>query len=78
MVLQATGQNRLIVGGGETSDAVCQRLGGTLLQIDQEIAPGLPSCIAQTDPQLMLVLKSGSFGKPDFFERALLHLRADK
>jgi len=32
-------------------------------------------CVSLTDPPRMLVLKSGSFGKPDFFERALDHLK---
>lgn len=75
-VLAQTGQNRLLIAGGETSDAVCKRLGIHRLQIYQEIQPGLPSCIALTDPQLLLVLKSGSFGSADFFEQALAHLRS--
>ena len=32
-------------------------------------------CISLNNPPRMLVLKSGSFGKPDFFERALEHLK---
>lgn len=40
-------------------------------------SPGLPSCIALTDPMLMLVLKSGSFGSPDFFARAIEHLKSE-
>ena len=75
MVLADTGQNRLIVAGGETSDAVCRSLGITGMRIWQEIQPGLPSCIALNQPARFLVLKSGSFGKPNFFEQALEHLR---
>jgi uncharacterized protein YgbK (DUF1537 family) len=74
-VLADTGQNRLIVAGGETSAAVCARLGVDGMQVWKEIQPGLPSCVTLNDPARMLVLKSGSFGKPDFFERALEHLR---
>ena len=73
--LEQTGQNRLVVAGGETSAAVCARLGIDGMRVWKEIQPGLPSCISLNDPPRMLVLKSGSFGRPDFFERALEHLR---
>ena len=73
--LADTGQNRLIVAGGETSAAVCARLEINGMRVWGEIQPGLPSCVSLDDPPRMLVLKSGSFGKPDFFERALEHLR---
>ncbi|MCC6803209.1 MAG: four-carbon acid sugar kinase family protein [Anaerolineae bacterium] len=76
-VLECTGQNRLIVAGGETSAAVCQRLGVRGMRVWEEIAPGLPSCLTFTEPPLLLVLKSGSFGSPDFFQRALDHLRSE-
>ena len=74
-VLEKTGQNRLVVAGGETSAAVCARLGVNGMRVWKEIQPGLPSCISLNNPPRMLVLKSGSFGKPDFFERALEHLK---
>jgi uncharacterized protein YgbK (DUF1537 family) len=64
-----------VAAGGETAAAVCARLGVNGMRIWREIQPGLPSCISLTDPPRMLVLKSGSFGKPDFFEQALQHLR---
>ena len=73
--LHETGQNRLVVAGGETSAAVCTRLGIDGMRVWKEIQPGLPSCISLNDPPRMLVLKSGSFGKLDFFERALEHLK---
>lgn len=74
-VLKVTGQNRLVVAGGETSAAVCDRLGVSGMRVWKEIQPGLPSCVSLDDPPRMPVLKSGSFGKADFFERALEHLR---
>ena len=74
-VLAEAGQNRLIVAGGETSAAVCARLGIHGMRVWKEIQPGLPSCVSLNNPSRMLVLKSGSFGKPDFFERALEHLK---
>jgi uncharacterized protein YgbK (DUF1537 family) len=64
----------LIVAGGETSDAVCDRLGVKGLQIWQEIEPGLPSCITLSDSPYLLVLKSGSFGTPVFLSHAIQHL----
>jgi uncharacterized protein YgbK (DUF1537 family) len=74
-VVAETGLNRLAIAGGETSAAVCARLGVTGMRIWKEIQPGLPSCLSLTHPALLLVLKSGSFGSPDFLERALEHLR---
>lgn len=74
-VLAASGQNRLVVAGGETAAAVCRRLGVKGMRIWREIQPGLPSCLALTEPPRLLVLKSGSFGRPDFFAHALSHLR---
>jgi uncharacterized protein YgbK (DUF1537 family) len=73
--LADTGQNRLVVAGGETSAAVCTRLGIDGMRVWREIQPGLPSCVSLNAPPRMLVLKSGSFGKPDFFEQALDHLK---
>lgn len=73
--LAAAGQNRAVIAGGDTSAAVCARLGVTGLRVHREIAAGLPSCWTLTEPPLLLVLKSGSFGTADFFERALFHLK---
>ena len=73
--LERSGQNRLIVAGGETSAAVCQRLNIHGQRIWKEIQPGLPSCLSLSEKPLLMVLKSGSFGSLDFFEQALNHLR---
>lgn len=74
-VLRRTGQNRLLVAGGDTSAAVCARLGVRGLRVWKEIEPGLPSCVTLSSPPVLLVLKSGSFGKPGFFNQALEHLQ---
>ncbi len=74
--LDRTAQNRLVVAGGETSAAVCDRLGVNAMSVWQEIQPGLPSCVSLTEPRRLLVLKSGSFGQPDFFVQAIDHLRS--
>ncbi|KIL38413.1 hypothetical protein SD70_26495 [Gordoniibacillus kamchatkensis] len=74
-VLQVTGLSRVVIAGGDTSAAVCAKLGVKGMRLWQEIEPGLPSCITFTDPPLLMVLKSGSFGKPDFLAKALEHLK---
>jgi uncharacterized protein YgbK (DUF1537 family) len=76
-LLSKTGQNRLLVAGGDTSAAVCNKLNIGGMRVWREIEPGLPSCVSLTEPPLFLVLKSGSFGKPDFFEQALAHLKGE-
>jgi len=74
-VVDKTGQNCLIVAGGETSAAVCQHLGVTGMRVLKEIEPGLPSCVSLDAPYYALILKSGSFGSAEFFEKSLKHLR---
>jgi uncharacterized protein YgbK (DUF1537 family) len=64
------GVRRLVVAGGETAGAVVQALGVTGLQIGRQIDPGVPWTVSLGDPPLALALKSGNFGKPDFFLRA--------
>jgi uncharacterized protein YgbK (DUF1537 family) len=75
-ILAATGQNRLVVAGGETSAAVCARLGIRAQRIWQELQPGLPSCVSLNEPRRLLVLKSGSFGSPDFLAQAIAHVKS--
>ncbi len=74
-VLDQTRQNRLIIAGGETSAAICARLGIRGMYLWKEIQPGLPSCLSLSDPPRFLVLKSGSFGDAQFFKDALDHLK---
>lgn len=69
------GVTRLAVGGGETSGAVVGALSLRQLAIGPEIAPGVPvlsACPALAGPQgIRLALKSGNFGTPDFYRKAL-------
>lgn len=65
------GIKRIIVAGGETGGAVTRQLKFDAYEIGQSIAPGVPVMIPATDPSVRLVLKSGNFGQPDFFQRAL-------
>lgn len=66
----ASGTTRLIVAGGETSGAVVQALGARALAIGPEIDPGAPWTRVVDGPAIALALKSGNFGKDDFFTRA--------
>jgi uncharacterized protein YgbK (DUF1537 family) len=75
--LVEAGVRRLVVAGGETSGAVVQALGVSLLRIGEQIDPGVPWTQA-TGPQgqpLLLALKSGNFGSIDFFAKALGKVR---
>jgi 3-dehydrotetronate 4-kinase len=67
------GVGRLIVAGGETSGSVVNRLGLQAFRIGAEIAPGVPALgvIGAHHAGLRIALKSGNFGGPDFFARAL-------
>jgi 3-dehydrotetronate 4-kinase len=64
------GLRRLVVAGGETSGAVASALGFDAIEIGPEIAPGVPA-VSAGQGRLALALKSGNFGEPDFFARAL-------
>lgn len=68
---RAEGVGKFIVAGGETSGAVTRRLGMGSYRIGRSVAPGVPVMIPLQAPQMRVVLKSGNFGQPDFFERAV-------
>jgi 3-dehydrotetronate 4-kinase len=69
--LADAGVRRFVVAGGETAGAVAQALGVTGLRIGRQIDPGVPWTASLGEPALALALKSGNFGAPDFFLRAL-------
>lgn len=62
------GVSRLISAGGETSGAVIEAVAPRELAIGPEIDPGVPAMRA--GPALVVALKSGNFGAPDFFAKA--------
>lgn len=72
--LAANGFTRFLVAGGETSGAVVNELGVTSLEIGPEIDPGVPWTRAidakGAGKGIVLALKSGNFGTPDFFLKA--------
>lgn len=70
-----SGVKRLVVAGGETSGAVAQAVAKALrceaMTIGSEIDPGVPVLHLGKTNDVALALKSGNFGAPDFFEKAL-------
>jgi len=70
-----SGVKRLVVAGGETSGAVVLALGLQSLSIGPEIDPGVPALASADGKPLALALKSGNFGAPDFFSKALTSLQ---
>ncbi len=69
------GYQRIVVAGGETSGAVAQAIAETLgapaMVVGAEIDPGVPVLTLGNDTPVALALKSGNFGAPDFFVKAL-------
>jgi uncharacterized protein YgbK (DUF1537 family) len=74
--LVQSGVTRLVVAGGETSGAVVSALNLGALTIGQEIDPGVPVLLSNAGKPIALALKSGNFGGPDFFVKALERLEA--
>jgi uncharacterized protein YgbK (DUF1537 family) len=73
--LAKAGVRRFVVAGGETSGAVVSALGVKALEIGPQISPGVPATLSFGEPRYALALKSGNFGGPDFFSKALEALK---
>jgi uncharacterized protein YgbK (DUF1537 family) len=75
--LVGAGVRRLVVAGGETSGAVVDRLGIPGFLVGPEIAAGVPvlRAVGGKDGDMLLALKSGNFGGPEFFADALNLMR---
>jgi uncharacterized protein YgbK (DUF1537 family) len=69
--LAAQGVRTFVVAGGETSGAVLDALGIKVLAFGEEIDPGVPWTRSLDPDGFHLALKSGNFGSPDFFIKAL-------
>lgn len=67
--LQEAGVERFIVAGGETSGIVTKSLDVKGFYIGPAIAPGVP-WVRSINNAVSLTLKSGNFGKEDFFQKA--------
>jgi uncharacterized protein YgbK (DUF1537 family) len=70
-ILEMTSPAGLIVAGGETSTAICRTLELGAFDVGSNIEPGVPLCISQGRFQLPVVLKSGNFGSPNFYSKAI-------
>jgi 3-dehydrotetronate 4-kinase len=75
--LVRSGVRRLVVAGGETSGAVVDRLGIPGFLVGAEIAAGVPvlRAVGASHGPMLLALKSGNFGGPEFFSDALKLMR---
>nr|WP_249817047.1 3-oxo-tetronate kinase [Bradyrhizobium sp. 160] len=75
--LMQAGVRRLIVAGGETSGAVVDRLRIPGFLVGVEIAAGVPvlRAVGAETGEMLLALKSGNFGGPEFFTDALRLMR---
>jgi len=71
--LVQAGVRRLVIAGGETSGAVVDRLKIPGFLVGAEIAPGVPvlRAVGAKAGDMLLALKSGNFGGPEFFSDAL-------
>lgn len=69
-----TNLKKLVIAGGDTAGTICRKLGITGNIVLQEIEPGLPSGQA-LGREMLIVLKSGSFGTPQFLQKAIEHLK---
>lgn len=71
--LVQSGVRRLVVAGGETSGAVVDRLKIPGFLVGAEIAAGVPvlRAVGAKEGAMLLALKSGNFGGPEFFTDAL-------
>jgi len=71
------GVKRLVVAGGETSGAVVDRLKIPGFLVGAEIAAGVPvlRTVGAQAGDMLLALKSGNFGGPQFFADALRLMR---
>jgi len=75
--LVQSGVRRLVVAGGETSGAVVDRLRIPGFLVGAEIAAGVPvlRAVGADNGEMLLALKSGNFGGPEFFSDALALMR---
>jgi 3-dehydrotetronate 4-kinase len=68
------GVGKLVIAGGETAGVCVRALGIRKLRIGRQIDPGVPWCYAESPLSVTggqhIALKSGNFGREDFFTRA--------
>nr|WP_255437459.1 nucleotide-binding domain containing protein [Thalassobacillus sp. CUG 92003] len=72
-IIEQTGLRKLVIAGGDTSGTICRKLGIEGNYVLKEIETGLPSGLAIGN-EMLIVLKSGSFGSKEFLTKAINHL----
>ncbi len=77
-IVEQTPPAGLVVAGGETSGAICRTLGFGALEIGRSIEPGVPLCRSLGQHRLLVALKSGNFGSPDFYGRAIQQMKCER
>lgn len=65
----------LILAGGETAGAICQKLQLQAFRVGRNISPGIPLCYSLDHRDLPVVLKAGSFGEADLYFQAIQAIR---
>jgi uncharacterized protein YgbK (DUF1537 family) len=75
--LRCGGFDSLITTGGDTMEAILDRLGVQAFEIVREIEPGFPLGRAALDDgrKLLIAMKAGGFGDDDALHRAIADLR---
>jgi uncharacterized protein YgbK (DUF1537 family) len=75
--LRGGGFDTVIATGGDTMEAILDRLGIQAFEILREIEPGFPLGRAALDDgrSLLIAMKAGGFGDDDALRRAIAHLR---
>jgi uncharacterized protein YgbK (DUF1537 family) len=76
--LAGEGVRTFVVAGGETAASVVHALGVRVLRFGDEIDPGVPWTYSLDPEGFSLALKSGNFGTPDFFLKAIRMGGADE
>lgn len=69
--LAANGARTFVVAGGETAGAVLESLDVAMIEFGDDVAPGVPWTYSIDPEGFTFALKSGNFGGPDFFLKAL-------
>jgi 3-dehydrotetronate 4-kinase len=71
IALADCGVRTFVVAGGETSGAILTALDIRMFGFGEEVDPGVPWTFSLDPEGYALALKSGNFGTPDFFLKAL-------
>jgi uncharacterized protein YgbK (DUF1537 family) len=76
-VVETASVGGLILTGGDTARAVCDRLGAEGILILREVEPGIPLARMVGAHELPIVTKAGAFGTNDALVRAGRLLKGD-